>query len=68
MPDLALNAIDVLRDSAWGGIAVVVAIFVPILVLLGRTACHRRTNDLTRGELRLLKAFSEQAEGNPRAY
>ncbi len=65
MPDLAL---DLLRDSALGGIAVVVAILVVILVLLNRTIRHGRTNDLTRDELRLLKAFSEQAEGNPRAY
>jgi hypothetical protein len=65
MPDLAL---DLLRDSAWGGIAVVVATLVLILVLLDRIIRHRRTNDLTRDELRLLRAFSEQAEGNPRAY
>jgi hypothetical protein len=65
MLDLAL---DLLRDSAWGVIAVVVATLVLILVLLDRIIRHRRTNDLTRDELRLLRAFSEQAEGNPRAY
>jgi hypothetical protein len=68
MPDLALDAIELFRDSAWGAIAVVVAILVLILGLFARTIRHSRTSDLTREELRLLKAFSEQAEGNPWAY
>ncbi len=67
MPNLALDAIDLLRDFAWVGIAAVV-ILVAILGILARTIRHRRTSDLTRDELRLLKAFNEQAEGNPRAY
>ena len=68
MPELVLDAIDVLRDSAWGGIAVLVAILVPALGLLARDVRSTRTRDLTRDELRLLKAFNEQAKGNPRAY
>jgi hypothetical protein len=64
MSDLVLDAVNVLRDTVWGGIAVVVA----ILSILARTIHSRRTGDLTRDELRLLKAFKEQAKGNPRAY
>ena len=68
MPDLVLNAIDLLRGSEWGGITVAVAILVVILALLLYGAVrHKRTGDLTRDELRLLKAFNEQAEGNPSA-
>jgi hypothetical protein len=62
------DAIDVLRDPAWGGIAVPVAIFVPVLGCLARAIYVNRTSDLTRDELRLLRAFNEQAKGNPRAY
>jgi hypothetical protein len=62
------DAIGVLRDPAWGGIAVPVAIFVPVLGCLARAIYVNRTSDLTRDELRLLRAFNEQAKGNPRAY
>ena len=68
MPNLILDPIDVLRDFAWVGIAAVAATLVVLLGILGRTIHHSRTSDLTREELRLLKAFSEQAEGNPKAY
>jgi hypothetical protein len=65
MPDLVIDAISVLRDSVWGGIAVV-------LVVLGWAArwLYRRLapSDLTRDELRLLKAFNEEARGDPKAY
>src|SRR5215204_7650696 len=68
MPDLLLAAMGVLRDPAWGEIAVAVAILVPALGFLARGIYISRTSDLTRDELRLLKAFNEQAKGNPRAY
>jgi hypothetical protein len=68
MADLILGAIDLLRDFAWVGIIAGAAILVAILGILIRTIHHSRTSDLTRDEFRLLKAFSEQAEGNPRAY
>jgi hypothetical protein len=68
MPSLILDLIDLLRDFAWVGIAAVAAILVVLLGILGRTIHHSRTSDLTRDELRLLKVFSEQAEGNPKAY
>ena len=68
MLDLVLDATSVLGNSAWGGITVAVAILVAALGLLLRTIRKNRTSDLTRHELRLLRAFSEQAKGNPRAY
>ena len=68
MPDLGLGAIDLLRDFAWLEIAAVAAILVALIGILGITLRYSRTSDLTRDELRLLKAFNEQAEGDPRAY
>jgi hypothetical protein len=68
MADLILGAIDLLRDFAWVGIVAMAAFLVLILGILIRTIHHSRTSDLTRDELRLLKAFREQADGNPRAY
>lgn len=68
MTDLLIDAINVLKDSAWGGVAVVVAILVPILGVLGRAFRNSRTTDLTREELRLLKTFNKEARGNPKAY
>ena len=62
-----LDAIDVLRDTAWVGIAVV-AILIVSLGLLARIIQSSRTSDLTRDELRILKAFNEQANANPSAY
>jgi hypothetical protein len=67
MPDLLLDAINLLRDSVWGVIAAVV-LLVPALGYLARGIYVNRNSDLTREELRLLKAFNEQAKGNPRAY
>ena len=66
MPEVVLNALDVLRDSVWGGIAVV-------LLVSGWVArwLYKRLlapSDLARNELRLLKAFNEEARGNPKAY
>jgi hypothetical protein len=68
MPDLGLGAIDLLRDFTWLEIAAVAAILVALIGILGITLRYSRTSDLTRDELRLLKAFNEQAEGDPRAY
>jgi hypothetical protein len=68
MIDLVLDVINVLGNSVLSGITVAVAILVAALGLLVRTIHKNRTSDLTRHELRLLKAFSEQAKGNPRAY
>jgi hypothetical protein len=68
MLDLLHHAINLLRDSMWGGIAVAVAILILTLGLLTRIITGSRTSDLTRDEIRLLKAFNEQAKGNSRAY
>ena len=69
MPDLLIDAINLLRDSAWGGVAVVVAILAPALgVVVGRAVRNSRTSDLTREELRLLKAFNREARGDLKAY
>ena len=68
MLDLLHHAINLLRDSVWGGIAVAVAIIILTLGLLTRIITGSRTSDLTRDEIRLLKAFNEQAKGNSRAY
>jgi hypothetical protein len=67
MPDF-LYVIALLRDYVWGGIAVVVAILIPALAVLARIINSSRTSDLTRDELRMLKAFNEQAKGNSKAY
>ena len=64
-----LDVINVLRDTAWVVITVVVvAILIAALGFLARIIQSSRTSDLTRDELRMLKAFSEQAEADPRAY
>jgi hypothetical protein len=68
MPDLLLDAINVLWGSAWGWITVVVAILIPALAFLTRSIPSSRKSHLSRDELRLLRAFNEQAEGDPRAY
>ena len=68
MPDLLIDAISVIRDSAWGGVAVAVAILAAALGLLGRAFRNRRKSDLTREELRLLRAFNREARGDPKAY
>jgi hypothetical protein len=72
MPDLLLDAINILWGSAWGWMAVVAAILIPALALLTRAIASSsrksRKSHLTRDELRLLRAFNEQAQGNPRAY
>ena len=67
MPELLLDAIHLLRDSVWGVIAVA-ALLVPALGLSTKIINSGTTNDLTRDELRLLRAFNEQAKGDPRAY
>ena len=68
MLDFLHHAINLLRDSVWGGIAVAVAILIPTLGVLARAIYINRTSDLTRDELKLRKALSDQAKGNPRAY
>jgi hypothetical protein len=67
MLSLLLDAINMLRDAVWVGIALVVVILIAALGFLARIIQSNRTSDLTREELRLLKAFREQAEGDPRA-
>jgi hypothetical protein len=68
MLEVLLDAINVLWGSAWGWIAVVVAILIPTLAFLTRAIPSSGKVNLSRDELRLLKAFNEQAEGDPRAY
>ena len=67
MADLVLETTNVLRGFAWGGIAVVVVILV-LTLGFARILRTRRKSDLTRDGLRLLKAFTEQAKRDPRAY
>jgi hypothetical protein len=62
--DLLFDTIGFLRDYVWGGVAVVVAILILTLGFLAKTLHSSRTSDLTRDELRLLKAFNEQAKEN----
>ena len=68
MSDLLLDTLTLPRDSGWGGIAVLAMVFVPALAILARAVRYNGTSDLTRDELRLLKAFGEQAKGDLRAY
>jgi hypothetical protein len=44
------------------------AILIPVLAFLTRAILSSRKGHLSRDELRLLRAFNEQAEGDPRAY
>jgi hypothetical protein len=62
--DLLFDTINLLRDFVWGGIAVAVAILILTLGFLAKTIHSSRTSDLSRDELRLLKAFNEQAKEN----
>ena len=48
MLDLLHHAINLLRDSVWDGIAVALAILIPVLGLLTRVISSSRTSDLTR--------------------
>jgi hypothetical protein len=71
MPDQLLDAIDVLWSSTWSGIALVVAILMLALAFLTRvipSSRKSRKSHLGRDALRLLRAFNEQAQGDPRAY
>lgn len=68
MPDLFLSVLDLFGDTKWGWIALAVVIFVLALGFLAKIIHSGTTGDLTRDELRLLKAFNEQAKGDPRAY
>jgi hypothetical protein len=68
MSELLLDPVNLVRDSVWGGVVVVAVILIPTLGLLARTIQGSRTSDLTRDEIRLLRAFNEQAKGDPRAY
>jgi hypothetical protein len=68
MPDLSLSALDLFGDTKWGWIALAVVILVLALGLLAKIIYSGTTGDLTRDELRLLRAFNEQARGDPRAY
>jgi hypothetical protein len=71
MPDLLHDAIGVLSSFALGWIAVVVAILVLAIAFLTRAIPRgrkSRKSRLSRDELRLLRAFNEQAKGDPRAY
>jgi hypothetical protein len=65
MPEVVLDALDLLRDSVWGGIAVVLLVSGWVARWLYKRLAP---SDLTRNELRLLKAFNEEARGNPKAY
>jgi hypothetical protein len=66
--DLFLSSLDLLGDTTWGGIALAVSIVVLALGLFAKIIDSGTTGDLTRDELRLLRAFNEQAKGDPRAY
>jgi hypothetical protein len=68
MPDLSLSALDLFGDTKWGWIALAVVIVVLALGVSAKIINSGTTHDLTRDELRLLRAFNEQAKGDPRAY
>ena len=68
MPDLSLSALDLFGDTKWGWIVLTVALLSLAFGFLTKIINSGTTNDLTRDELRLLRAFKEQAEGDPRAY
>jgi hypothetical protein len=66
--DLSLSTLDLLGDTTWGWIALAGTIAVLALGLFAKILDSGITDDLTRDELRLLRAFNEQAKGGPRAY
>jgi hypothetical protein len=76
MDELLPRVIENLRDSAWGGLAAVVAasgLFITvggIPAKMVRAIRRSPESDLTRDEFKLLKAFNEQFEehalGNPK--
>ena len=67
MLDLVFDTINLFSDFVRGGVAVVVAILIlTSLGFLAKTLHSSHTSDLTRAELRLLKAFNEQAKENRR--
>jgi hypothetical protein len=68
MPDLFLSVLDLFGDTKWGWIALTVALLSLAFGFLTNIITGGWTGDLTRDELRLLKAFNEQAQGDPRAY
>jgi hypothetical protein len=71
MPDLLRDAGNILSTYVWGGLAVGVAILILALAFLTRVIPSRRKSrksHLSSDELRLLRAFNEQAQGDPRAY
>src|SRR5918999_4127578 len=66
--DLSLSTLDLLGDTTWGWIALAGTIAVLALGLFAKILDSGITDDLTRDELRSLRAFNEQAKGDPRAY
>src|SRR5918998_5021305 len=68
MPDLFLSVLDLFGDTKWGWITLTVALLSLAFGFFTNIITGGRRGDLTRDELRLLRAFKEQAEGDPRAY
>ena len=68
MPDLFLSVLDLFGDTKWGWIALTVALLSLAFGFFTNIITGGRRGDLTRDELRLLRAFKEQAQGDPRAY
>jgi hypothetical protein len=68
MPDLFLSVLDLFGDTKWGWIVLTVALLSLAFGFLTKIINSGTTNDLTRDELRLLRAFDDQAKGDPRAY
>jgi hypothetical protein len=68
MANLLVDTLGVLRDPAGDVIAVIAALLVLALSFVAKVVYFNRTSDLTRDELRLLRAFNEQAKGDTRAY
>jgi hypothetical protein len=68
MPDLFLNVLDLFGDTKWGWIALTVVLLSLAFGFLTKVITSGTTGDLTRDEIRFLRAFNEQAKGDPRAY
>jgi hypothetical protein len=66
--DIFPSTLDLFGDTTWGAIANAKAIAILAIGLSAQIINGGTTGDLTRDELRLLKAFNEQAKGDLRAY
>jgi hypothetical protein len=65
--DTFLSTLDLFGDTTWGGFVLALTIAILATGLSAKIINGGATGDHTRDEIRLLRAFDEQAKGDPRA-